>query len=72
MVAALTSSDEDQLDFPKRFIFNSEDFDWYLDKNVDYFINSNSVKFFERFGINTNFLLLDDSTWSNHPDYLKG
>ncbi|CAD6217596.1 GSCOCG00011377001-RA-CDS, partial [Cotesia congregata] len=72
MVAALTSSDEDQFDYPKRFIFNLEDFNWFLNKNVDYFISSNSLKFFERFCIDTNFLQLDDSLWSDHPDYLKG
>ncbi|CAG5085078.1 Protein of unknown function, partial [Cotesia congregata] len=62
----------DQFDFSKCFIFNSGEFDWFLDKNVDYFINYNSAKFFERFNIDTDFLLLDDSTWSQHPDYLKG
>nr|XP_036227034.1 uncharacterized protein LOC118682429 [Bactrocera oleae] len=72
MVAALTSSGEDQLDFPKRFIFNSGDFDWFLDKDVDYFINYDSVKFFERFNIDTDFLQLDFRKWSDHPDYLKG
>lgn len=72
MVAALASSEEDELDFPKRFIFNSTDFSWFLNKNVDYFINSNSLRFFERFNIDTDFLRLDNSTWSNHPNYLKG
>lgn len=72
MVEALRSSDEDQFDFPKRFIFNSDHFKWFLNKDVDYFINSNSVKFFERFGIDTNFLQSDESTWSDNPDYLRG
>lgn len=72
MVEALKLSNNDQFDIPKRFIFNSDDFKWFLNKNIDYFINSNSLKFFERFNIDTNFLHLNSSEWSENPEYLRG
>ena len=59
MVEALKLSDDDEFDTPKRFIFNFDDFKWFINKNIDYFINANSLKFFERFGMDTNFLQLD-------------
>lgn len=71
MVEALKLSDDDQLDIPIRFIFNKENFKWFLNKNIDYFINSNFLKFFERFHIDTNFLQLDSSEWLDKSRIFK-
>ena len=45
---------------------------YLLDKDIDSFINENSLKFFERFDINTSFLQLDNSKWLEDPGYLRG
>lgn len=72
MVDALKVNNDEQFDIPKRFIFNMDDFKWFTNKNIDYFINSNSLQFFERFNIETGFLQLDSTEWFKDPEYLRG
>lgn len=40
-------------------------------QDIDYFINSISLKFLERFNINTNFRQLEINKWSESSEYLK-
>lgn len=72
MVEALKVSNDEEFDISKRFIFNQDDFKWFINKNIDYFINSNSLQFFTRFNIDTSFLQLDSTEWLKDPGYIRG
>ncbi|CAG17501.1 hypothetical protein CcBV_30.5 [Bracoviriform congregatae] len=70
MVIMLKSIDTNSEINLKRFeIKNIRDvYDW----NIASFVSSRSLQFFERFGINTDFLNLNPSEWCQNEDYQKG
>lgn len=75
MVAALTTSaDTDPKDSAqKRFYINkcNDDMNILKTKELDYLINVQSLNFFDRFGINKDFLQLDVEKWPENEDFLK-
>lgn len=73
MIAALKCHENMDFDSPKRYVVNSDSEIINIQKkDIDFFINSNSRKFFDRFNINKNFLEFDVETWSTDDDYLEG
>ena len=42
-----------------------------VEKDVDHFISPQSINFFKRFKINTEFWHINQELWSNKEDYLK-
>ncbi|XP_048504680.1 uncharacterized protein LOC125499694 [Athalia rosae] len=70
MVIMLKSIDTNSEKNLKRFeIKNIRDvYDW----NIASFVSSRSLQFFERFGINTDFLNLNPSEWCQNENYQKG
>ena len=71
MIKALKTNED--FDFPKRYIINTDSEIRNLQKkDIDFFINSDSLKFFDRFSINKNFLEFDVETWVTNDDYLEG
>ncbi|KAJ8684983.1 hypothetical protein QAD02_020776 [Eretmocerus hayati] len=58
---------------PKKLIINNEsDLEALSGKDMDSFINSSSLRFFERFQIKTDFLQLGVESWDTNPDFLDG
>ncbi|KAJ8686720.1 hypothetical protein QAD02_022514 [Eretmocerus hayati] len=58
---------------PKKLIINNEsDLTALSGKDMDSFINSPSLRFFERFQIKTDFLQLRVESWDTNPDFLDG
>ncbi|KAK7864252.1 hypothetical protein R5R35_009518 [Gryllus longicercus] len=56
----------------KKFFINSKDnLQDLKNKDIDYFVNSQSLHLFDRFGISKEFLKQDIETWSENEDYLK-
>lgn len=73
MVKALTLDTAYEFGCPKKyFINNDSDIKNLQTKEIDYFVNCNTLDFFKRFDINTRFLELDVQTWHENDDYLKG
>ena len=73
MVEAMQENDEVNNGVPKRLFINKmEDLENLRNKDIDYFINSNSLNLFNRFKINKDFLNLNVEEWSKNYDYLKG
>lgn len=73
MVTKLKVSDEiNQGNCNKIVVKNIKDIEEFLDKEMDFFINSGSVEFFERYGIDTEFLNLDPLVWNQNKNFQKG
>lgn len=69
MVAALKKEDVD-LKPKKKFSFKKkENLSTILNKDIDYFINSHTLKFFDRFEIDKEFLNLEVSTWNENEKF---
>lgn len=51
----------------RRFI--TDNIEGLADKDMDFSINQNSLQFFDRFGVEKEFLSCDVSTWYNNPHY---
>lgn len=47
------------------------DVDLFTNRNLDYFLNTQSLNFFTRVGITTNFLHANPENWEQHEDYQK-
>lgn len=43
----------------------------YKDKQISDFVSSNTLKFFDRFGMSTGFLKVDPSQWGSNEEYMK-
>lgn len=54
---------------PKRVIVTMQDFKHLIQKNISDFVTCNTLNFFARFEINTEFLTHDPATWWNREDY---
>ena len=73
MLDAVKCNEETTSEIPKRFFINNvDDLENLNDKNLDYFMNSNSLHLLDRFQINRNFLNVDVQEWPQNEDYLKG
>lgn len=70
MVEALKSSGYSEDGDIKRIIINPKDANRYLNKGLEYFINKNSLKLFERFDISSKFLDEEPSLWETNQEYL--
>ncbi|KAK7865491.1 hypothetical protein R5R35_014608 [Gryllus longicercus] len=56
----------------KKLVINSKDnLQDLKNKEIDYFVNSQSLHLFDRFDIRKEFLKQDIETWSENEDYLK-
>lgn len=69
MVDSLTKVIDD-LEVNKRFM--TDKIEDLANVEMDYFINENSLKLFERFGINKQFLNCDVESRNTNPHYLNG
>ena len=47
-------------------------FEIFKNKDLDFFVNSESLNLFDRFNISKDFLKLNVDDWSKSEDYLKG
>ena len=56
----------------KRYYSSAANLYSLKDKDLDYFINNNSIEFFERFNINTSVFNLDVSHWETSENYKEG
>nr|CCQ71357.1 hypothetical protein CcPL6.029 [Cotesia congregata] len=73
MVKALENNENQDFDSSKRYgIHTISEIVNLQKKDIDFFINSDSLQFFERFNIDKNFLKLDVETWADNNDYLEG
>lgn len=61
MLLGLNTGDETEENYSNRIQLNPKNINTILDKEMDYFISPQSLNFFTRFEINTNFLELDPS-----------
>lgn len=69
IVARLTGNTESE---PiKRFDLHPDDIGEFLKKDLSHFVTSNTIKFFDRFDIDTEFLNHDPSTWLDREDYIE-
>ena len=72
MVKALDNIVDVEFDPPNRFYVNSmSQIEALLDKEMNYFINSNSLKLFDRFNLSREFLSCDPATWPINEKYLE-
>ncbi|XP_017475163.1 PREDICTED: uncharacterized protein LOC108365609 [Rhagoletis zephyria] len=73
MIEALKCHEDMDFDYPKRYVVNSDSEIINLQKrDIYFFINSNSSKYFDPFNINKKFLECDVEKWSTNDDYLEG
>lgn len=70
MVAA--TNNKNNMKYLKKININLKDIDCFLNKNIEDFITESSLNFFERFGINKNFLLENPEIWPTLPEYIQG
>ena len=72
MVATLSLNVDTSSSSKKKFFFKDlSDMELLTEKNIDYFISSQTLKFFERFEIDNEFLQADVKTWPKNEFYLK-
>lgn len=69
MVAKL--NEETGADYGKRFIIEFGSVQDFMGRDIDYFINSQSMRFFERFSLDTSFLRTATNHWSRKQSYVK-
>ncbi|KYM93405.1 hypothetical protein ALC62_15995 [Cyphomyrmex costatus] len=63
----------EDINSPKRFYINdTTNMQDLQQREMDFFINNQSLLFFERFGINKQFLQLNCEMWTKDDDYLQG
>lgn len=72
MLLELNIDEENNDDCPKRITINLKDIDNLCDKEMDHFITSQSLNFFDRFEINNEFLSTDPSLWSQDERFVAG
>lgn len=73
MILALTPErGEENYSSTKKFEIKNENMLQLVNQEMDYFITPETVNFFERFNINTDFLQVDVDKWENHISYLQG
>lgn len=73
MVIALKNCEDSEFDSSKRYIINTDSEIKNLEKkDIDFFINSNTLKFFDRFDISKDFLETNADTWICNDNYLNG
>ena len=73
MLDAVKRNVETTSEIPKRFFINNVDnLENLKNKNLDYFMNFNSLHLLDRFQINRNFLKVNVKEWPQNEDYLKG
>lgn len=53
----------------RRIVLAVADVDKFVKKEISGFVTSNTMQFFKRFEINTEFLKHDPSTWLDREDY---
>ena len=66
MIVSLNNSPYSE-DNENKFIFH--DIKEIVGKDISDFVNSDTLKFFTKFGLPTNFLQKDPSTWCNDDEY---
>ena len=72
MLRALQTVDiNEDVDTPKRVYGSSNGLKEFLEKELDFFVNSRSFRFFERFGLNVEFLARECSTWSTNKSFIE-
>ena len=71
MVIALKNCEDSEFDSFKRYIISTDGEIKNLE-NIDFFINSNSLKIFDRFDISKDFLETNADTWISNDIYLNG
>ena len=67
MVGALKTPNIYTSDYQKKF--PEEKINVLINKNIDYFINVDSLYFFARFDLQIGFLELDPSDWHENEEY---
>ncbi|KAK7865492.1 hypothetical protein R5R35_014608 [Gryllus longicercus] len=73
IINAMNSGTEYEIaNIQKKLVINSKDnLQDLKNKEIDYFVNSQSLHLFDRFDIRKEFLKQDIETWSENEDYLK-
>lgn len=72
MLEAMKNNIESDMEPPKKlYVHSLADMEALQYKEIDYFINSHSIKFFQKFKLDTEFLKLDISTWEKNEEFLK-
>lgn len=69
MVDKLT--EEPGADYGKRFIIDFNGVEDFIERDIDYFINSQSMEFFTRFGLYISFLNTAPEHWERKPSYVQ-
>lgn len=64
--------EEDDEDPSKRFVVNPKDVEEIVSKDLSFFVTHNTLIFFGRFDIDTNFLHHDPSVWHQREDFKHG
>lgn len=71
MVKALNSNFGNEIEIPKHYMLSkNESMETLATCELDHFIDSRSVEFFKRFGIDEEFLKQDISSWPEDPSYI--
>lgn len=72
MINEINCSTEFSESCSKRLYVNKKDIESLCNKELDYFVTRQTLGFFERFQISSEFLKLDPVTWFNNEDFQSG